>query len=75
MQLKLSCYKCGCTEFERTPICGLNDIGESKLNVVTGTKDRIIHSYLLPENFKENKAICKHCGLEDYIDNLPIKFD
>ena len=60
MQLKLSCYFCGSEDFEHTEIEGLLEI-----------KGR---NYLLQEEIKNNKIICKKCGLKDYIQNLPIKF-
>ena len=74
MQLRLSCYKCGCTEFEETGIKGLINIEEKKLNIVTGEKDIFKYSYLEFENVKDNQVKCKNCGLKDYISNLPIKF-
>ena len=45
MQLKLSCYRCGSVEFERTEIEGLLEI-----------EDR---SYLPHEEIKNNEVICK----------------
>lgn len=60
MQLKLSCYCCGNEDFEHTEIEGLLEI-EGR-------------SYLLQEEIKNNEIICKKCGLQDYIQNLPIKF-
>ena len=60
MQLKLSCYRCGSVGFEHTEISGLTDIEGA--------------SYLLLEEIKDNVVICKKCGLEDFIQNLVIKF-
>lgn len=60
MQLKLSCYFCGSEDFEHTEIESLLEI-EGR-------------NYLLQEEIKNNKIICKKCGLKDYIQNLPIKF-
>lgn len=60
MQLKLSCYFRGSEDFEHTEIEGLLEI-EGR-------------NYLLQEEIKNNKIICKKCGLKDYIQNLPIKF-
>ena len=60
MQLKLSCYRCGSVDFELTEISGLTDIEGA--------------SYLLSEEIKDNVVICKKCGLEDFIQNLVIKF-
>ena len=60
MKLNLTCYCCGCEEFEHTQVKNL-----------TKVKNR---SYLLQEFVEDNQVICKKCGLEDYIKNLPIKF-
>ena len=60
MQLKLSCYRCGSVDFERTEIDGLLEIEN--------------RSYLSQEEIKDNVVICKKCKLKDYIQNLVIKF-
>ena len=60
MQLKLSCYCCGCEEFEHTPVKNLIEV-----------KNR---NFLLQEFLEDNQVKCTNCGLEDYIMNLPIKF-
>lgn len=60
MELKLSCYCCGGTEFKRTPLDGLINIENT--------------SYLYQGKYYNNMVTCKSCGLEDYIQNLVIKF-
>lgn len=60
MQLKLSCYCCGGVDFKHTEISDLTNIEN--------------RSYLYHNEIKDNKVICKKCGLEDYIENLVIKF-
>ena len=59
MELKLSCFKCGSTDFEITEVDNIKIEG---------------HSYLLHEDYKNTQLICSKCGLEDYVENLVITF-
>jgi hypothetical protein len=59
LKLILSCFCCGSVDFKETPqFC----------------KDIEGKDYLFQENVKDSKVICKKCGLEDYVENLVIKF-
>jgi len=59
VELKLSCFKCGSTDFEITEVDNIKVEG---------------HSYLLHEDYKDTKLTCERCGLEDYVENLIITF-
>ena len=59
MNLCLSCYRCGSISFKRTKQPCYNVEGDS---------------YLSHENVKDAKVICNECGLEDYVENLVIKY-
>ena len=61
MELKLSCYCCGGTEFS------------TKTGVITTNLTKsCLHTHHV-NIVKDNKVICGNCGLEDYIKNLEIK--
>ena len=59
MELKLSCFKCGSTDFEVTEVENIKIEGRS---------------YLLHEDYKNTQLICSKCGLEDYVENFVITF-
>jgi len=61
MELKLSCYCCGKTDFESNELYGYEIEGSY---------------YVYPYETEKEKLIvkCKNCGLEDYVFNLVPKF-
>lgn len=59
MQIVLSCFKCGGTDFENRPTPHI---------IVENVP------YLFQEEAQGVQFVCKNCGLEDYTQNLVITF-
>lgn len=55
MEIKLSCYKCGGTEF-----------GEVKINPII-VEDSV---YIHPDSNNDATVICNRCGLKDFVGGL-----